>query len=55
MMRISLSSATAQDQRQAPAGSLAWDPEYAEYLRWQATEPVAGRALDRPARDGGRG
>lgn len=29
---------------QDPAGSLAWDPEYTEYLRWLAS-PVSCRAL----------
>jgi hypothetical protein len=39
-MRLNL--APAQDQQQAPAGSLAWDPEYADYLRWVAGRPLPG-------------
>lgn len=38
MMRLSL--AATQDQRRPPAGSLACDPEYADYLRWLDRSPV---------------
>jgi hypothetical protein len=51
MMRLSL--AVTQDQRQPPAGSLACDPEYADYLRWLNRGPVT-RLAAQVASAGGR-
>lgn len=56
MMCLSLSPAALPERPstpdvQVPSGTLALDPEYAEYLRWQATALVADRARNGLARD----
>jgi hypothetical protein len=53
MMQLSPTPAIAMDHPQGPPGSLAWDPEYAEYLWWLAADSSALSGIELVAEDVG--